>query len=354
MKFNKTLKKNWHKALINKNYTIEKTIKNLNTTGLQICFIVNKKNQLLGSVTDGDIRRAFLKGCVIKDKIKQYANYKPKKIAIKYSNSDLINFFNKYKLSRIPVVNKKNQIIDLISYNEFSNENNYLDIPVIFIVGGRGSRLAPLTNTIPKPMIKLKGIPILERLVLKAKSEGFKNFYFITNYLESRIINYFRNGKKLGVKITYIREKKPLGTAGGLRLINFNHKKIIVSNGDVLTDINFKNLIAYHDSSQNDFTVGVKNIKITNPYGVFKFRSKGKINNFIEKPTENHFVSAGVYVLNTNLLKLIIKNKYLDMSQLISLAIKKNYKIKGCPIHENWVDVGTHENLDKLLMDENE
>jgi NDP-sugar pyrophosphorylase family protein len=198
-------------------------------------------------------------------------------------------------------------------------------------------------------MIKLKGVPILERLVLKAKSEGFKNFYFITNYLENKIINYFQDGKKLGVNITYIREKKPLGTAGGLGCVNLKYKKILVSNGDVLTDINFKNLIAYHDSNNNDLTIGVKNIKISNPYGVFKLKKRGEINTFVEKPIENHFISAGVYVLNGNLLKLIKKNKYLDMPQLITLLMKKKYKIKACPIHEDWVDIGTHENLNKLL-----
>ena len=144
-------------------------------------------------------------------------------------------------------------------------------------------------------------------------------------------------------------KKKPLGTAGGLGLFNFNCKKIIVSNGDILTDINFKSLSAYHDSCNNDLTIGVKNIKISNPYGVFKLKIEGKINSFIEKPVESHFINAGVYVLNTTLLKLIKKNKYIDMPQLINFAIKKNYKVNACPIHENWVDIGTYENLNKLL-----
>ena len=346
---NQIFYKKWSKALIHKDYTFKETIKNLNLTALQICFIVNKKNQLIGSITDGDIRRAILKGCLLNDKIAKYVNYKPKKTYSKLSVVDKINILNKYKLSNIPVVNKKNQIVDIISWNDVNQKHKDLNVPIIFLVGGKGSRLKPLTNTIPKPMIKLKGVPILERLVLKAKSEGFKNFYFITNYLENKIINYFLDGKKLGVNITYIREKKPLGTAGGLGCVNLKYKKILVSNGDVLTDINFKNLIAYHDSNNNDLTVGVKNIKISNPYGVFKLKKRGQINTFVEKPIENHFISAGVYVLNGNLLKLIKKNKYLDMPQLITLLMKKKYKIKACPIHEDWVDIGTHENLNKLL-----
>ena len=346
---NQIFYKKWSKALIHKDCTFKETIKNLNLTALQICFIVNKKNQLIGSITDGDIRRAILKGCSLNDKITKYVNYKPKKTYSKLSVIDKINILNKYKLSNIPVINKKNQIVDLISWNDLNQKHNDLNVPIIFLVGGKGSRLAPLTNRTPKPMIKLKGVPILEKLLLKAKSEGFKNFYFITNHLENKIINYFKDGKKLGVNITYIREKKPLGTAGGLGLVNLNYKKILISNGDVLTDINFKNLIAYHDSSNNDLTVGVKKIKISNPYGVFKLKTEGKINSFIEKPVESHFINAGVYVLNTTLLKLIKKNKYLDMSQLITLVMKKKYKVNACPIHENWVDIGTYENLNKLL-----
>ena len=348
MVLNPIFYKKWSKALIDKDFTFKETIKNLNLTALQICFIVDKKKRLIGSITDGDIRRAILRGCSLKDKITKYINYKPKKIYNKFPVANQINFLRKYKLSNIPIINKKGHIIDLIMWTDLDYENN-LNAPIVFLVGGKGKRLAPLTNTTPKPMIKLKGVPILEKLVVKAKTEGFKNFYFITNYLENKIIKYFGDGKKLGVNIIYIKEKRPLGTAGGLGLINFNCKKIIVSNGDILTNINFKNLLAYHNSSNNDLTVGVKNIKLSNPYGVFKLKKKGQINTFTEKPTENHFISAGVYVLNTNLLNLIQKNKYMDMSQLITLVMNKKYKINACPIHENWVDIGTHENLNKFL-----
>jgi dTDP-glucose pyrophosphorylase len=349
MVINKTFYKKWGKALISKDYTFKQTIRNLNLTALQICFVVNKKNKLIGSITDGDIRRATLQGCSLNDKITKYINYKPKKIYSKSSTAHQINILDKYKLLNIPIVDKKGQIIDLLSWNDLNHINNYLDVPVVFLVGGKGTRLAPLTNSIPKPMIKMKGTPILEKLLLKAKSEGFKNFFFITNYLENKIINYFKSGKKLGVSITYIKEKKPLGTAGGLGLYNFNCKEIIVSNGDILTDVNYKNLVTYHINSNNDLTVGIKNIKISNPYGVFKIKNKGEIDTFVEKPIESHFISAGVYILNTRLLKLIKKNIYLDMTQLINLVMKKNYKISAFPIHENWVDIGTHENLNKFL-----
>jgi hypothetical protein len=199
-------------------------------------------------------------------------------------------------------------------------------------------------------MIKIQGVPILEKLVLKAKSEGFNNFYFITNYLEHKIVKHFKNGNKLDVNIKYIKEKKPLGTAGGLSLGVFNHyKTAIVSNGDVLTEVSYKNLLSYHQNSKNDLTIGVKNIKTVNPYGVIKFSKSRKIENLIEKPVHNNYVSAGVYVFETKLFSFIKKNKHLDMTSLINFFIKKNKKIGACPIHENWIDIGSHSDLSKVI-----
>jgi len=334
MKNNYKFYKKWNKALINKSYSFKSTIKNLNLTALQICFVIGKNKKLIGTITDGDIRRALLDGCTINDKITKYINYKPKKIFKNFKNNQLKFLLEKYKVSVVPIVNKNNQIIGLASWEFLKEHDKNFNEPIIFMVGGRGIRLAPITNKIPKPMIKIHGVPILEKLVLKAKSEGFKNFYFITNYLEDKIIKYFKNGNKLDVNIKYIKEKKPLGTAGGLSLGSFDsYKTVIVSNGDVLTEVSYKNLLSYHYNSKNDLTIGVKNIKTTNPYGVIKFSKSKKIENLIEKPVQNNYVSAGVYVFETKLFNFI----------------KKNKKIGACPIHENWIDIGTHSDLSKII-----
>jgi dTDP-glucose pyrophosphorylase len=350
MKNNYKFYKKWNKALINKSYSFKSTIKNLNLTALQICFVIGKNKKLIGTITDGDIRRALLDGCVINDKITKYINYKPKKIFKNFINNQLKFLLEKYKVSVVPIVNGNNQIIGLASWELLKEHDKNFNEPIIFMVGGRGIRLAPITNKIPKPMIKIHGVPILEKLVLKAKSEGFKNFYFITNYLEDKIIKYFKNGNKLDVNIKYIKEKKPLGTAGGLSLGSFDsYKTVIVSNGDVLTEVSYKNLLSYHYNSKNDLTIGVKNIKTTNPYGVIKFSKSKKIENLIEKPVQNNYVSAGVYVFETKLFNFIKKNKYLDMTSLINFFIKKNKKIGACPIHENWIDIGSHSDLNKVI-----
>ena len=350
MKNNYKFYKKWNKALINKSYSFKSTIKNLNLTALQICFVIGKNKKLIGTITDGDIRRALLDGCTINDKITKYINYKPKKIFQNFKNNQLKFLLEKYKVSVVPIVNGNNQIIGLASWELLKEHDKNFNEPIIFMVGGRGIRLAPITNKIPKPMIKIHGVPILEKLVLKAKSEGFKNFYFITNYLEDKIIKYFKNGNKLDVNIKYIKEKKPLGTAGGLSLGSFDsYKTVIVSNGDVLTEVSYKNLLSYHYNSKNDLTIGVKNIKTTNPYGVIKFSKSKKIENLIEKPVQNNYVSAGVYVFETKLFNFIKKNKHLDMTSLINFFIKKNKKIGACPIHENWIDIGSHSDLNKVI-----
>ena len=350
MKNNYKFYKKWNKALINKSYSFKSTIKNLNLTALQICFVIGKNKKLIGTITDGDIRRALLDGCTINDKITKYINYKPKKIFKNFKNNQLKFLLEKYKVSVVPIVNKNNQIIGLASWEFLNEHDKNFNEPIIFMVGGRGIRLAPITNKIPKPMIKIHGVPILEKLVLKAKSEGFKNFYFITNYLEDKIIKYFKNGNKLDVNIKYIKEKKPLGTAGGLSLGSFDsYKTVIVSNGDVLTEVSYKNLLSYHYNSKNDLTIGVKNIKTTNPYGVIKFSKSKKIENLIEKPVQNNYVSAGVYVFETKLFNFIKKNKHLDMTSLINFFIKNNKKIGACPIHENWIDIGSHSDLNKVI-----
>jgi len=350
MKNNYKFYKKWNKALINKSYSFKSTIKNLNLTALQICFVIGKNKKLIGTITDGDIRRALLDGCTINDKITKYINYKPKKIFKNFKNNQLKFLLEKYKVSVVPIVNGNNQIIGLASWEFLKEHDKNFNEPIIFMVGGRGIRLAPITNKIPKPMIKIHGVPILEKLVLKAKSEGFNNFYFITNYLEDKIIKYFKNGNKLDVNIKYIKEKKPLGTAGGLSLGSFDsYKTVIVSNGDVLTEVSYKNLLSYHQNSKNDLTIGVKNIKTVNPYGVIKFSKSRKIENLIEKPVHNNYVSAGVYVFETKLFSFIKKNKHLDMTSLINFFIKKNKKIGACPIHENWIDIGSHSDLSKVI-----
>tara|TARA_B100001167_G_C16655306_1_gene250598 strand:- start:71 stop:736 length:666 start_codon:yes stop_codon:yes gene_type:complete len=210
------------------------------------------------------------------------------------------------------------------------------------MVGGKGKRLMPLTKSTPKPMLKIKGIPILERLIEKAKSEGFYNIIFITNHLEKIIKNYFKSGSRWGVNIKYYNEKRPLGTAGGLSFVKKNNNNpVIVSNGDVITEVNFKNLLDFHIKQNNEATIVVKKFEVENPYGVVRM-SREKVIDLVEKPISQSYVSAGIYVFNPLMFKKIKKNKHMDMTIFINQLIKDKVKISGCPLHESWLDIGQH------------
>tara|TARA_B100000686_G_C16456150_1_gene794646 strand:- start:81 stop:851 length:771 start_codon:yes stop_codon:yes gene_type:complete len=252
---------------------------------------------------------------------------------------------SKFDIKQIPIVNDKKQVVNLFVLNK-PNFSNKISNTIIFMVGGKGKRLMPLTKSIPKPMLKVKGTPILERLVEKAKSEGFHNIVFITNHLEKIIKNYFKSGSKWGVKIKYYNEKKPLGTAGGLSFIKQNNNPVIVSNGDVITEVNFRNLFDFHKKQNNEVTIAVKKFEVENPYGVVKM-SQEKVVDLIEKPISKSYVSAGIYVFDPILFNKIKKDCYMDMTLFINKLLKDKVKISACPLHESWLDIGQHVDFKK-------
>ena len=337
---------NWKSALVLDSSNIKTVIKKLNETALQIILVIDKKKKLIGTITDGDIRRGLLNNLNTDDKIKKIINRNPVSINYKASSKEIESTMHKFGIKQIPLVNEKKHVVNLYMLDR-PNLTKKIYNKVIFMVGGKGSRLMPLTKLTPKPMLKVKGTPILERLIEKAKIEGFYNIIFITNHLEKVIKNYFKSGSKWGLKIKYFNEKTPLGTAGGLSLIKENNNyPVIVSNGDVITEVNFRNLLDFHQKQSNEVTIAVKRLTVENPYGVVRM-SKEKVVDLIEKPVSKSYVSAGIYVFNPFLFKKIERNKYMDMTSFISKLLKKKVKISACPLHESWIDVGKHDDFKK-------
>jgi len=344
--------KNWKAAVINEKFSIKDTIKNLNKTALQLCF-VNKNQKFIGTITDGDIRRALLKGFDLNDNIQKIINRKPKFIFQKnLNNKNLLNKLKKnFSSHLIPILNNKNEMIDI-----FIDEKNYLDLSkihceVAVMTGGKGKRLLPLTKKIPKALVKISGKPILENIIEKGKKEGIKNFNLITNHFHSKIKNYFKDGNKFEVNIKYFKEKSPLGTAGGLSLLKEKKNKIkllIVTNCDIVTNLSYSDLIEFHNKNKNKVTIASRFFKLDNPYGVMKIDNKNQIFRIEEKPTENHLISAGVYIINYSILNHLKKNQKIDMTDFINILIKKKIKIGTCLIHENWLDIGSKKDLNKI------
>jgi dTDP-glucose pyrophosphorylase len=334
---------NWKSSILSEENIIKDAIKNLNKTNLQIS-LVTKKNKLIGTITDGDIRRGLLKGFTLKDKVKKIM----KKNAITVGeNADYKvakEIMKSKSILQIPIVSRDKKILGLHFWNKPILTKNKKNLTVI-MAGGFGKRMKYKTSFTPKPMIELHGKPILEHIINNLKNYGLTNIYISTFYLEHKIRNYFKNGKKFGVQIKYLREKKPLGTAGSLAQLAKNKKTpILVTNGDVISNINYLEILNYHKNNKADATMAVREITSKHTFGVVASRGY-KINRIEEKPVTKTHINAGIYVINNELLRLIKKNKYLNMTDFFNQLITKKKKTILFPMHENWQDFAKPNDL---------
>ena len=338
---------NWKNSIINKNKKIKDVVKNLNNGTTQICLVVDNNKKFIGTITDGDIRRGFLKGYRLKDNIKNIINKKSKFVNLSCSEENALQIMVKNKIKHLPII-KKGKIIGIHLYDNFKKNIKKLNNDFIIFAGGKGTRLLPLTSNLPKPMIKIRKKPILEHLIDKAKSEGFYKFTIIVHHLKEKIIDYFKDGKSLGIKIKYIIEDKPLGTAGGLSLIKGKiSDNFIVCNSDIISDLNFQNLLSFHGKN-TVATVAVKVLDSKENYGLVKIK-KDQIISFDEKPITKKYINSGVYVFNKSLIKNLGKNQKIDMISFLKNLNNKKKIIKAFPIYENWQDLGIKKKIRKYL-----
>ncbi len=333
------------KITVGENTTIKIAIKKLNQTGLQILLVVDSRNRFLGTLTDGDIRRSLLNKLSLDNKIEKiyFKNSFVIKKTIPYEQARELMLSR--DISHLPVI-KKNKVVDLyfIAKEDKKKINNYF----VIMAGGFGKRLLPVTKKIPKPMIKINNKPILEHIILRAKSYGFQNFIICTHYKYKKIVSYFGNGNKFNVKISYINEKKPMGTIGGLSLLKKKiSKPFIVSNADIISDINFEDLLRFHKLQKSIFTIAVKNYYKNNQFGILDVE-RGNVTNFHEKKISIN-VNTGIYVFSKKVLDLIKKNKKVkDITDLFDLLLSKNFSIKAYNLFEFWSDLGTQKSLNKI------
>ena len=331
------------KAIINSDSTINNVVKSLNNSGLKIVLVV-KKNKFLGTIVDGDIRRGILKGINLKDNIKKIINKKPVTVGTNVKKKEAIYLTKEYGIQHIPILNKKKNIIGLFINTDLV-ESTKRDIKFVIMAGGYGKRLLPLTQKKPKALIKVFNKPMIEHVIIRAKKFGFFNFIFSINYLGNQIKKYFKNKKNLQVKISYIEEKKPLGTAGSLYLLkNIKDKHVLVTNCDVISDIDYSDVIDYHKLNNADVTMVVKRYEKKNPFGVIE--TKG--NNFIayyEKPVKYENINAGIYVFNTKNFKYLKKEQHKDMNKFFEDLVKLGKKVIVYPVYESWTDLGTKKSF---------
>lgn len=332
------------KCILKQNLTIRDAINNLVKTSQRIIFVTNNSNNFIGTIADGDIRRGLVSGLTLNDPIHLITNKKPVITSKIITNIEADRLMQKKDIGHIPLIKKK-KIISV--YSAKDNKRDISSKKNIFLImaGGFGKRLLPLTKKTPKPMIKINEKPIIENIIFNAKKYGFTNIYISVHHLKKKIIDYFKDGKNLGVNIRYIVEKKPLGTAGCLQLIKNTQLPIVVCNGDIFSEINFEDLLKFHLKNKADATLVIKYFEDVNPFGIVETK-KNFITNFVEKPKKSLLVNSGVYIIN-NSIKKYVKGK-IDMSEFLKLIIKKKKKIIGYVLYEKWIDIGTKNVLKDL------
>ena len=337
----------WKGTLLSLNATIEDVLKNLNKTGLRISLIINEKQEFQGTVTDGDIRKALVEGVDQKTSIQKIINRNAFIVSPEIKPEIVLQLMIKNKVQQIPVVNEVKKISGLYFWDEVISQKKITNTMVI-MAGGKGTRLGKYTKNCPKPLLPVNGKPMLEQIIDRAKLQGFERFIISINYLGQMIEDYFGNGEKWNVKIDYIKEDQPLGTAGSLSLLFPKPEHpFIVSNCDIVTDINYGELLNFHYDHKAVATMAVRMHEWKNPYGVVV--TKGiDIIDFEEKPIIRSNINAGVYVLEPSVIDDIEKDKNFDMPNLFEKLKKKNQKTIVYPVHEPWLDVGRQEDYYKV------
>ena len=308
----------------------------------QIALVVDEKQRLLGTLTDGDIRRALLHGETLEAPVERLMNRRFRSVRSGEDQTAVLEMMRREVLRQIPVLDEQDRVVELLLLQELLTPV-HLPNPVVIMAGGKGTRLWPHTEHCPKPMLPVDGKPMLEILLEQCIASGFRKFYLSVNYLKEQIIEYFGNGKAWGVSIDYLVEDEPLGTAGSLRLLPDSvQESFLGMNGDVLTRLNPSQLLRFHVDHEAAGTLCVREHITTVPFGVVQ--TKGiELAGFEEKPSHRQLVNAGVYVLNPQLLPLLPPHQATDMPTLLQSAQKAGHRIAVCPIHEYWIDVGRPE-----------
>lgn len=326
-------------VLIHKNKNLVEGLQRLNelrNLSRLILFVVDDNEKVVGSVTDGDIRRSIIAEQNLQKTLGEIANPDFKRLYQK----DTYQSFEKYRKSDIkilPILNQEGKMVDLIDL-EYTKAQ--LPLEAVIMAGGRGKRLSPLTDTIPKPMLRLGDKPIIEHNIDRLISFGIKKIYISVKYLGEQIVNYLGDGSQKGIRIEYVWEDEPLGTAGALALMNnLSTEHILLMNSDLFTNVNFESLYLKLINERADMAVASTEYKVDIPYAVFETQ-EGRVTNFKEKPSFIYHSNAGIYILKRSLIATIEKGKYCDITDVMERLVAEGGKLVYDPIIGYWIDIG--------------
>lgn len=345
--------KNWQNAIIPEESNIRDSLRKIDNAALKIGFVCNDKNILIGTVSDGDIRRGLLADVGLNDPIKLVINSNPIICSENESKSSMLAILKEKGIEVLPIVNCNGELTNVVTINSLQKRTKR-DNPIFIMAGGFGTRLKPLTDKCPKPMLPLGEKPLLEHIIKRFIEQGFWNFYVSTHYLSHVITDYFGDGSSLGISIKYISEEIPLGTGGALSLLpkDIIQLPLILINGDVLTDLDFEDVLKTHEKDKSIATMCLKEIETSIAYGVVTVQNN-KVKNMLEKPTFRHLINTGIYVLSYDLIKSSSNNERIDLPTILEKQLEIGKTISAHKFYGQWIDIGHMDDYKRALNEVN-
>ncbi len=340
----------WRNGLVPVDCLVSDVIRNLDRSGLQIAMVVTADGELIGTVTDGDIRRGLLRGLSLSSPIESVMHRSPLVVSAAITGEALLQLMRVNKLHQLPIVDDRRRVVGLNLWDDLTLPAQHPN-PVVIMAGGKGTRLRPHTEHCPKPLLPVGGKPILEHIIERARLEGFSHFILAVHYLGEMIERCFGDGSRLNVRIEYLREQQPLGTAGALGLLSPRpNTAFVVTNGDVLTDVRYGEVLDFHTRHGAAATMAVRLHEWQHPFGVV--RTQGvDIVGFEEKPISRSHINAGVYVLEPSALDMLRPGEHCDMPNLFARLQDVSARTIAYPMHEPWLDVGRVDDLERARAD---
>jgi dTDP-glucose pyrophosphorylase len=340
----------WQNAVIRADATIRDAIRSIAESSAQIAVVCDDQNRLLGAVTDGDVRRGLLRDYNLDTPVDQIMERQPVTAPADTDPVELLRMMREHYVHQVPLLSD-GRIVEIAYIDELIAVQPARDNWVVLMAGGEGTRLRPMTEDLPKPLIPVGAKPILETIIENFVENGFRKFFITLHYKADAIIHHFGDGSRFGASITYVEESDPRGTAGALKLLPEKPTKpLIVMNGDLLTRVDFSSLIQFHETASADLTMCVRNYEIEVPFGVVEIEND-RISRIDEKPIQKFLVNAGIYVLGSHTIDMVPDGTRFDMPSLFEMAIQKGMTTTSFPIHEYWIDVGRLEDLNQANVD---
>ena len=339
----------YHKHLAHVDTSIRQALELLDQLASDaIIFLVDDENKLLGSLTDGDLRRGFIKGLAFEDHLSKFIQPNPKFIQQgKYNLKEIIALRDKF-FTIFPVVDAEMKIINVVN---FRHQKSYLPVDALIMAGGRGERLKPLTDKTPKPLLKVGDKPIIEHNIDRLNTYGIDDIWISVRYLGNQLVDYFKDGSEKALRINYVWEEDALGTAGALALVDdFIHDHVLMMNSDLLTNIDFEDLFLFFEEHEADLAVACIPYQVNVPYAVMETNGK-KVTGFKEKPTYTHYSNAGIYLMKKELINKVPKNETFNATDLMEKLIQEGKKVVAYPLVGYWLDIGKHEDYEKAQQD---